>query len=202
MLLGVLLFGIAGLMHPLLVGDSAAQLGTIAHGRMARDSLVTAVWSGVHVCGVDRGIAAPNDYAGHLRRARRSDGRLHLSVWSLNIPFMVGAGWQLAALTHIGSWNDRDARRLHGTTCCTPWDWPPSVSRRSCWGSWPTCLDGRFATVVSAAGWLAGCVGRGPFTGATALVFASFRGFYSSRRVFVTWLAARSADAAERRQPD
>ena len=30
LLLGVLLFGIAGLMHPLLTGDGAAQLATIA----------------------------------------------------------------------------------------------------------------------------------------------------------------------------
>jgi len=98
LLLGVLLFGVAGLLHPLLSGDGAAQLSAIAR---------TNGWRAIHwsllfglafmYTGVVGVALRHNDTPGSTPgRAGVRLGAFAFSVWSLNILFMVGAGWQLA----------------------------------------------------------------------------------------------------------
>ena len=98
LLTGVLLFGVAGLLHPLLSGDGAAQLSTIAR---------TNGWRAIHwsllfglafmYVGVVGVALRHNDTPGATPgRAGARLGAFAFSVWSLNILFMVGAGWQLA----------------------------------------------------------------------------------------------------------
>src|SRR5438552_8372217 len=98
LLLGVLLFGAAGFMHPLLSGDGAAQLAMIAK---------TADWRLIHwallfglafmYAGVIGVALRHNDTPGATPgRAAVRMGAFAFSVWSLNILFMVGAGYQLA----------------------------------------------------------------------------------------------------------
>src|SRR6266513_1991449 len=66
LLAGSLLVSAAGLMHPILKGDGATQLATVA---------ATAGWRAIHWV-LLAGFA--------------------FGVWALNVLFMVGAGWQLA----------------------------------------------------------------------------------------------------------
>jgi len=85
-------------MHPLLSGDGAAQLDTVAR---------TSSWRLIH-WGLLFGLAfmyagligvslRHNDTAGSApSRAGIRLGAFAFSVWSINILFMVGAGWQLA----------------------------------------------------------------------------------------------------------
>lgn len=85
-------------MHPLLSGDGAAQLTTVAR---------TSSWRLIH-WGLLFGLAfmyagligvslRHNDTAGSApSRAGIRLGAFAFSVWSLNILFMVGADWQLA----------------------------------------------------------------------------------------------------------
>ncbi|HEV8510513.1 MAG TPA: hypothetical protein VGQ48_08705 [Gemmatimonadales bacterium] len=98
LLFGALLFGIAGLMHPRLTGDGAAQLDLIArttHWRAIHWSLLFGLalmyagLIGIMVRHAETPGAAP-------ARAATLIGAFAFSVWSLNILFMVGAGWNLA----------------------------------------------------------------------------------------------------------
>jgi hypothetical protein len=96
--LGSLLFGIAGLMHPLLTGDGAAQLATVA---------AHAEWRAIHWALL---FGLPLMYVGLVGVALRHHetpgsaparagvllGAFAFAVWALNILFMVGAGWHLA----------------------------------------------------------------------------------------------------------
>src|SRR5207244_22555 len=98
MVAGALLIGIAGLFHPVLSGDGAAQLDVIAH---------TAVWRTIHWA---LAFGLPLLYAGLIGVAlRHSDtpaanqaragvmlAAFAFAVWAINILFMVGAGTQLA----------------------------------------------------------------------------------------------------------
>jgi hypothetical protein len=98
LLLGALLFGGAGVMHPLLSGDGAAQLATIAKTNGWR----TIHWSllfglAFMYAGVIGVALRHNDTPGATPgRAAVRMGAFAFSVWSINILFMVGAGWQLA----------------------------------------------------------------------------------------------------------
>jgi len=94
LLIGTLLFGIAFVMHPLLSGDGAAQLGTIAN---------TSGWRIIHwsllfglafmYAGVIGVALRHNDTPGATPgRAAVRMGAFAFSVWSINILFMVGAG--------------------------------------------------------------------------------------------------------------
>ena len=98
LLIGTLLFGGAGAMHPLLSGDGAAQLGTVAR---------TAGWRLIHwsllfglafmYAGLIGVSLRHNETSGASpSRAGIRLGAFAFSVWSLNILFMVGAGYQLA----------------------------------------------------------------------------------------------------------
>src|SRR6266536_262627 len=98
LLVGSLLFGVAGLMHPLLTGDGAAQLATVA---------ATASWRAIHWSLL---FGFPLMYAGLVGVSLRHGdtpgsaparagillAAFAFGVWTLNVLFMVGAGWQLA----------------------------------------------------------------------------------------------------------
>jgi hypothetical protein len=98
LLVGSLLFAVAGLMHPLLTGDGAAQLATVA---------ATPAWRAIHWSLL---FGFPLMYAGlvgvALRHAETPGSvparagivlaAFGFGVWTLNVLFMVGAGWQLA----------------------------------------------------------------------------------------------------------
>jgi hypothetical protein len=98
LLVGSLLFGLAGANHPLLSGDGAAQLARIAATRW---------WWTIHWA-LLFGLALM--YAGLIGFALRHGetpgatparagalmGAFAFSVWALNILFMVGAGHHLA----------------------------------------------------------------------------------------------------------
>lgn len=98
LLAGSLLFGIAGFLHPLLTGDGAAQLATVA---------AHSWWRAIHWALL---FGLPLMYAGLVGVALRHGetpgsaparagvllGAFAFGVWALNILFMVGAGWHLA----------------------------------------------------------------------------------------------------------
>src|ERR1700704_207053 len=98
LLVGALLFGIAGLNHPMLAGDGAAQLATVAK---------TGAWRLIHwallfglafmYAGLVGVSLRHTDTAGSMpARAGGLVGAFAFAVWSVNILLMVGAGWQLA----------------------------------------------------------------------------------------------------------
>ena len=98
LLIGTLLFGGAGALHPILSGDGAAQLATVAHTtgwRLIHWSLLFGLafmfagLIGVSLRHNDTPGASPS-------RAGIRLGAFAFSVWSINILFMVGAGYQLA----------------------------------------------------------------------------------------------------------
>jgi len=97
-LAGSLLVGVAGSRHPLLTGDGAAQLATVA---------ATAGWRAIHWALL---FGMPLMYAGLIGVALRHTDTpgsaparagvwlagFAFAVWALNVLFMVGAGWHLA----------------------------------------------------------------------------------------------------------
>jgi hypothetical protein len=99
LLAGALLFGVAGLFHPVLRGEGAAQLATIAN---------TPQWRLIHwslLFGLPLMLAG---LAGFVEQHRESPGAgparaglvlaaFACAVWGLNILFMAGAGSHLAA---------------------------------------------------------------------------------------------------------
>jgi hypothetical protein len=98
LLVGALLFGGAGLMHPLLHGDGAAQLETVAR---------TEYWRLIHWALLFGLAFMYSGLIGVSLRHTETDGStparggillaaFAFSVWSLNILFMVGPGWNLA----------------------------------------------------------------------------------------------------------
>lgn len=98
LLVGALLFGIAGALHPMLSGDGAAQLETIAATRGWRVIHWALLFGLAFMYAGIVGVALRhNDTPGATPgRAAVRMGAFAFSVWSLNILFMVGAGWQLA----------------------------------------------------------------------------------------------------------
>src|SRR2546430_13530262 len=101
---GALLIGIAGLCHPVLSGDGAAQLGAISR---------TAAWRTMHWA---LGFGLPLLYAGlvgvalrHLDTPSGNQARAGVmlagfafAVWAINILFMAGAATPLARAYLIG----------------------------------------------------------------------------------------------------
>src|SRR5262245_52115852 len=95
---GALAFGVAGLFHPVLLGDGAAQLATIAR---------TPAWRMIHWTLL---LALPLMLAGlagvSLRHQETPGGGparagvliagFAFAAWMLNILFMAGAGYPLA----------------------------------------------------------------------------------------------------------
>jgi hypothetical protein len=109
LLVGTLLLGIGAAAHPVLVGDAAAQLRLIAatpHWRalhlvmLAGSALIAA---GVWVRLVDRpGPAGDRDAAGAAAVAGLALVAVGVCLNALNIAYMAGAGWHMAALFEQG----------------------------------------------------------------------------------------------------
>jgi hypothetical protein len=192
LLIGTLLFGGAGAMHPVLSGDGATQLAVVAH---------TAGWRVIH-WSLLFGLAFM--YAGLVGVSLRHNetpgaspsragirlGAFAFSVWSLNILFMVGAGYQLArtftaadaglARTHavflydmmhpFGLAAERLATFLLGFVAYT-FGW--SIRNGAVWPRWMA--------------WLAWVVAV--LCGAGALVFSETLNYmYYAQGTFVVWL--------------
>jgi hypothetical protein len=206
LLLGALLFGGAGVMHPLLSGDGAAQLATIAK---------TSGWRTIHwsllfglafmYAGVIGVALRHNDTPGATPgRAAVRMGAFAFSVWSINILFMVGAGWQLARAyttsdfgltgTHavfiydmlhpMGLAAERLATFMLGLVAYM-FGW--AIRNGAIWPKW-----------LAWAAWTVAVV-----AGVVAVAFSEYSPFmYYAQALFVIWLAASAVVMlAERRQP-
>jgi hypothetical protein len=99
LLIGALLFGIAGLNHPILAGDGAAQLQQIAaceYWRLIHWALLFGL--AFMYAGLIGVTLRHHETAGAPpARAAVLLGGFAFSIWALNILFMVGPGWHLAA---------------------------------------------------------------------------------------------------------
>jgi len=206
LLVGVVLFGIAGLMHPLLTGDGAAQLSIVAH---------TARWRLIHwallfglafmYAGVIGVALRHNETPGATPgRAAVRMGAFAFSVWSINILFMVGAGYQLAH-----SYTASDAG-LTGTHAVFIYDMlhPMGLAAERL----ATFMLGLVAYMFGWAirngrvwprwlAWMAWAVAL--VNAAVALIFSEFLNYmYYAQGLFVIWLTATAVVMlAERRQP-
>lgn len=112
LLAGSLLIGVAGSRHPLLTGDGAAQLATVA---------ATVAWRAIHWALL---FGMPLMYAGLIGVALRHTDTpgsaparagvwlagFAFAVWALNVLFMVGAGWHLA---HAFTTSDKALTATH-----------------------------------------------------------------------------------------
>ncbi|PYO87046.1 MAG: hypothetical protein DMD66_11605 [Gemmatimonadetes bacterium] len=205
-LVGSLLFGIAGLNHPLLSGEGDAQVATVAR---------TSVWRLIHwlllfglafmYTGLVGVALRHTDTAGSTpARAGVAVGALAFSVWSINILFMVGAGWQLA---HAYTASDAG---LTGTRAVFVYDMlhPMGLAAERL----ATFMLGLVAymfgwTIRNGAiwpKWLAWIAwGVAVVDGAVAVVFSEFSpNLYYAQALFVVWLAAAAVVMlADRRQP-
>ena len=194
LLVGSLLFGIAGLNHPLLSGEGAAQLATVAR---------TSAWRLIHwsllfglafmYTGLVGVALRHTDTAGSTpARAGIVVGAFAFSVWSINILFMVGAGWQLAQ-----AYTASDAG-LTGTHAVFVYDMlhPTGLAAERL----ATFMLGLVAymfgwTIRNGAiwpKWLAWMAwGVAGVDGAVAVVFSEFSpNLYYAQALFVIWLAA------------
>jgi len=194
LLVGSLLFGIAGLNHPLLSGEGAAQLATVAR---------TSAWRLIHwsllfglafmYTGLVGVALRHTDTAGSTpARAGVVVGAFAFSVWSINILFMVGAGWQLAQ-----AYTASDAG-LTGTHAVFVYDMlhPTGLAAERL----ATFMLGLVAymfgwTIRNGAiwpKWLAWMAwGVAGVDGAVAVVFSEFSpNLYYAQALFVIWLAA------------
>ena len=194
LLVGSLLFGIAGLNHPLLSGEGAAQLATVAR---------TSAWRLIHwsllfglafmYTGLVGVALRHTDTAGSTpARAGVVVGAFAFSVWSINILFMVGAGWQLAQ-----AYTASDAG-LTGTHAVFVYDMlhPTGLAAERL----ATFMLGLVAymfgwTIRNGAiwpKWLAWMAwGVAGVDGAVAVVFSEFSpNLYYAQAIFVIWLAA------------
>jgi hypothetical protein len=98
LLLGTALHGMGGLLHPMLAGDGATQLRTIADMAHWRElHLAMLAGSGLVVAGVwvrlvgDRAFVRPPLVAALVLIA------IGVTINALNIAFMTGAGWHMAS---------------------------------------------------------------------------------------------------------
>jgi hypothetical protein len=206
LLIGALLFGIAGLNHPILSGDGAAQLATIAK---------TGGWRLIHwsllfglafmYAGVIGVALRHNDTPGSTPgRAAVRMGAFAFSVWSLNILFMVGAGSQLA---HAYTTSDTG---LTGTHAVFIYDMlhPVGLAAERLATFMLGLVAYMFGWAIRNGGvwakWLAWMAwGVAVVNGAVAVVFSEFSPMlYYAQTLFVIWLAATAiVMLAERRQP-
>jgi len=206
LLVGSLLVGIAGLNHPVLTGDGAAQLGLIAK---------TSAWRLIHwsllfglvflYAGVIGVALRHNDTPGATPgRAAVRMGAFAFSIWSLNILFMVGAGWQLAQAYHTS-----DAG-LTGTHAVFVYDMlhPMGLAAERMATFMLGLVAYMFGWAIRNGGvwpkwlaWMAWVVAA--VDGAVAIVFSEFSPvMYYGQALFVVWLAATAVVMlADRRQP-
>src|ERR1041384_6987172 len=206
LLVGTLLFGIAGANHPILSGDGAAQLTMIA----AKSSWRLIHWAllfglaFMYAGLVGVGLRHTETAGATPARAGALIGAFAFAVWSLNILFMVGAGFQLAHAytasdtgltgTHavfvydmlhpMGLAAERLATFLLGLVAYTVW-W--AIRAGAVWPKWLAWIAWGVALV----------------DGAVAIVFSEFSPImYYGQALFVLWVAATAVVMlAERRQP-
>jgi hypothetical protein len=206
LLIGALMFGIAGLMHPLLTGDGAAQLTMVAR---------TGTWRVIHwlllfglafmYAGLIGVALRHNDTPGSSPgRAAVRLGAFAFSVWSLNILFMVGAGWRLA-LAYTAS----DAG-LTGTHAVFVYDMlhPSGLAAErlatfmlglvAYMLGWAVRNGGVWSKWLAWMAWLVAIV-----CGVVALVFSEFSpNLFYAQALFVIWLAVAAVMMlVERRSP-
>ena len=194
LLVGTLLFGVAGANHPILSGDGAAQLAMIAK---------TTDWRLIHwallfglafmYAGVIGVALRHNDTPGATPgRAAVRMGAFAFSVWSLNILFMVGAGYQLA---HAYTASDTG---LTGTHAVFVYDMlhPMGLAAErlatfmlglvAYMFGWAIRNGGVWPKWLAWTAWVVAAV-----NGAVAVVFSEFSpNLYYSQALFVIWLAA------------
>jgi hypothetical protein len=110
LLLGTVLLGIGAAVHPVLVGDAAAQLRLIAatrHWRTLHLVMLTGsalVAAGVWVRLVDRSsTSSGRDASLGAAIAALALVAVGVCLNALNIAYMAGAGWRMAALFAQGS---------------------------------------------------------------------------------------------------
>ena len=104
LLAGTALLGVGAAVHPVLVGDAGAQLRTIAatsywralHLVMLAGSALIA--AGVWVRAVDRPAAAASEPGGAIVPGALALIAVGVCLNALNIAYMAGAGWHMAAL--------------------------------------------------------------------------------------------------------
>src|SRR6266566_2070014 len=205
LLVGTLLFGVAGANHPILTGDGAAQLGMIAQ---------TSGWRLIHwallfglafmyagLVGV--GLRHTETAGATPARAGALIGAFAFAVWSLNILFMVGAGAQLARAyttsdtgltgTHavfvydmlhpMGLAAERLATFLLGLVAYT-FGW--TIRNGAVWPKW--------------LAWMAWVVAV--ICGVVGLVFSEFLPYlYFAQAAFVGWLAVTALVMLVERRP-
>jgi hypothetical protein len=206
LLVGSLLVGIAGLNHPILSGDGAAQLATVArtsHWRLIHWSLLFGL--ALMYAGLVGVALRHGETAGAIpARAGVAIGAFAFSVWAINILFMVGAGWQLA---HVYSASDRG---LTGTHAVFIYDMlhPMGLAAERLATfmlglvayvfGWTIRNGGIWPKWLAWLAWLVAVV-----DGAVAVAFSEFSpNLFYGQALFVTWLAATAVVMlAERRQP-
>jgi hypothetical protein len=206
LLIGSLLFGIAGLYHPLLSGDGAAQLAAIAKAgnwRLIHWALLFGL--AFMYAGVIGVALRHNDTPGSTPgRAAVRMGAFAFSVWSLNMLFMVGAGFQLA---HAYTTSDTG---LTGTHAVFVYDMlhPMGLAAERLATFTLGLVAYMFGWAIRNGGvwpkWLAWMAwGVALVNGAVAVVFSEFSPImYYGQALFVIWLAATAVVMlAERRQP-
>src|SRR5436309_6179555 len=206
LLVGALLFGIAGLNHPVLSGDGAAQLATIAKTRGWRLIHWSLLFGLAFMYAGVIGVALRhNDTAGATPgRAAVRMGAFAFSVWSLNILFMVGAGYQLA---HAYTTSDTG---LTGTHAVFIYDMLHPIGLAAerlatfmlglvaYMFGWAIRNGGVWPKWLAWMAWLVAAV-----DGVVALVFSEFLPVMDyGQALFIIWPAATAVGMlAERRQP-
>src|SRR5881628_2369135 len=194
LVVGVLLLGIAGAMHPLLSGDGAAQLAMVAQTRGWRLIHWALLFGLAFMYTGLAGVALRHsDTAGWTpARAGALIGAFAFSVWAINILFMVGAGWQLA---HAYTRSDAG---LTGTHAVFVYDMihPMGLAAErlatfllglvAYMLGWAIRNGGVWPKWLAWMAWLVAVV-----NGAVAIVFSEFSpNLYYSQALFVIWLAA------------
>ncbi len=184
LLAGSLLVSAAGLMHPLLKGDGAEQLATIAG---------TAGWRAIHWSVL---FGFPLMYMGLIGVAlRHSDtpgsaparagvmlAGFAFGVWALNVLFMVGAGWRLA---HAFTTSDKALTATHAVFVYDMLH-PAGLAAEQLYPRW--------------LGWAAFAVAV--TNAAVAVVFDEFSpNLYYGQALFVAWLVATAAVMLSERRP-
>lgn len=205
LLAGSLLFTVGGLMHPMLEGDGAAQLTTVA---------TTAGWRAIHWSLL---FGLPLMYVGligvtlrHHETPGSAPARAAIvlagfafAVWAMNILFMVGAGWHLAQ-----AYTASDTG-LTGTHAVFVYDMlhPAGLAAERL----ATFALGLVAYVFGWAilngqlyprwlGWAAFAVAA--ITAAVAVGFDEFSpNLFYGQALFVTWLVATAAVMLAERRP-
>lgn len=205
LLAGSLLFSAAGLMHPMLAGDGAAQLTTVA---------ATAGWRAIHWSLL---FGLPLMYVGligvtlrHHETPGSAPARAAIllagfafAVWAMNILFMVGAGWRLA---HAFTTSDKALTSTHAVFLYDMLHPAGLAAERLA-----TFALGLVAYVFGWAilngqvypRWLAWAAFAVAVTNAAVAVgFDEFSpNLYFSQGLFVTWLVATAAVMLVERRP-